>query len=187
MALDYTMTRDAVNTALANELSRAQGVGESAATIGFLGGGMLEDGGGLMQLLKNPKQFGKNIKQAGYDRQYEEGKEMYDAMYQQGLEDNPYLMESEEEFWNNPENFEQDNMFSNLYNHGKDVFSTWMFPFSSNSGNLLGNNWMGPYGSGGSSNPDGNLVNKNNNDPINDPVYDPAFSTSTWAQPWWKK
>lgn len=37
MALDYTMMRDAVNMDVMNRLSRAQGVGESASMLGFLG------------------------------------------------------------------------------------------------------------------------------------------------------
>lgn len=50
MALDYTMMRDAANMAAMNRLSRAQSVGESMGTLGFLGSKELKPGGLLANL-----------------------------------------------------------------------------------------------------------------------------------------
>lgn len=51
MALDYTMMRDAANMAAMNRLSRAQSVGESMGTLGFLGADKFRQQGGLGGLL----------------------------------------------------------------------------------------------------------------------------------------
>ena len=56
MALDYTMMRDAVNMNAMNRLSRAQGIGESAAGLGFLGADAFKNSnlgqGGLLNMFK---------------------------------------------------------------------------------------------------------------------------------------
>ena len=87
MALDYTMMRDAVNMDAMNRLSRAQAIGESAGALGFLGANAINEQGGLMQMFNNAK--------------YKMNKPKYDAMYQQGLEDNPWLEgDQTDNFWN---------------------------------------------------------------------------------------
>jgi len=53
MALDYTMTRDALNSAVQSNLLRANRIGQSAAQLGYLGSDALGLGqGGLFNLLK---------------------------------------------------------------------------------------------------------------------------------------
>ena len=87
MALDYSMMRDSVGMDVMNRLSRAQGIGESAGALGFLGANAINEQGGLMQMFNNAK--------------YKMNKPKYDAMYQQGLKDNPYLQGDEtDNFWN---------------------------------------------------------------------------------------
>ena len=51
MALDYSMMRDAVGMDVMNRLSRAQGIGEAAGTLGFLGADAFREHGGLGGLL----------------------------------------------------------------------------------------------------------------------------------------
>jgi len=99
MALDYSMMRDAVGMDVMNRLSRAQGIGEAAGTLGFLGADAVNQQGGLMQMLNNAK--------------YKMNKPKYDAMYQQGLEDNPYLQgDQTDNFWNEVDALNRDDLNS---------------------------------------------------------------------------
>ena len=56
MALDYTMTRDAVNAAVQSDLLNANRIGQSAAQLGYLGADAFKElglgQGGLFNLLK---------------------------------------------------------------------------------------------------------------------------------------
>lgn len=88
MALDYRSMRDATQMATAMELAKAQNIGQAAASLGHAGGLGWEDRQGLMDFLK----------QRGYDRQYRRDKPKYDAIYQQGLKDNPWLTQDVDDF-----------------------------------------------------------------------------------------
>jgi len=52
VALDYSMTKDALNSAVLNELTRAQMVGESAGALGFLGADAFTRSGGILDMLR---------------------------------------------------------------------------------------------------------------------------------------
>ena len=87
MALDYTMTRDAVNSAVQSDLLNANRIGQSAAQLGYLGADAINQQGGLMQMFNNAR--------------YKMNKPKYDAMYQQGVKDNPWLEgDQTDNFWN---------------------------------------------------------------------------------------
>jgi len=117
MALDYSMMRGALDTATAAELARAQSIGASASDLGFTGAHQWNEIGGkqgLMSFLKGGKKGYKNFQtQLGYDRQYQQNKPKYDAMYQQGLTDNPGLLEDDDQYWDNPDNFGEEGYSGN--------------------------------------------------------------------------
>ncbi len=128
MALDYTMMRDAVNMDVMNRLSRAQGVGESASMLGFLGADAVKQS----NMFK--KMFGKKPSK---DEQYKN-----------------VTTPSNENFVNNLKNYEPSldlgNLNSDLTNNGTPYRNTL-------AGGIINNSTMmpaestgiGPYGGGG--------------------------------------
>ena len=128
MALDYTMTRDAVNAAVQSDLLNANRIGQSAAQFGYLGADAINEinnQGGLLQMINNNK--------------YKRNKAKYDAIYQQGLKDNPWLEgDQTDNFWNEVDALNRDDLNSTT---NKVITDSTMMPAESTG--------IGPYGGGG--------------------------------------